>query len=76
MKDFGNLHYFLGIEITRSDKEFFFSQAKYALDLLTQTNMVNWKPITPFLVGSHLTESGMLFLMLLKFGHLLEFCNI
>jgi hypothetical protein len=27
-------------------------------------------------MGSHLTESGMLFLMLLKFGHLLEFCNI
>lgn len=76
MKDFGNLHYFLRIEITRSDKEFFFSQAKYALDLLTQTNMVNWKPISPFLMGSHLTESGMLFLMLLKFGHLLEFCNI
>lgn len=59
MKDLGDLHYFLGIEVVRNDKGLFLSQAKYALDLLTQAKMVDCKPIsTPFLVGSHLTDSG------------------
>ena len=35
MKDLGDLHYFLGIEVARNDKGLFLSQAKYALDLLT-----------------------------------------
>jgi len=59
MKDRGDFHYFLGIEVIRNDKGIFLSQAKYALDLLTRADMVDYKPIsTPFVVGSHLTESG------------------
>jgi len=59
MKDLSDLHYFLGIEVIRNDKGIFLSQAKYALDLLTHADMVDCKPIsTPFVVGSHLTESG------------------
>ncbi|XP_073261291.1 uncharacterized protein [Populus alba] len=59
MKDLGDLHYFLGIEVIQHDKGIFLSQAKYALDLLTRADMVDYKLIsTPFVVGSHLTESG------------------
>ncbi|KAF5470482.1 hypothetical protein F2P56_010995 [Juglans regia] len=59
MKDLSDLHFFLGIEVIRNEKRIFLSQTKYALDLLTRANMVDCKPIsTPFLVGSHLTESG------------------
>uniref|UniRef100_A0A6N2KNP9 Integrase catalytic domain-containing protein n=1 Tax=Salix viminalis TaxID=40686 RepID=A0A6N2KNP9_SALVM len=62
MKDLGDLHYFLGIEVVRNDKGLFLSQAKYALDLLTRAEMVDCKPIsTPSLVGSHLTDSGTLY---------------
>ena len=34
MKDLGHLKYFLGIELSQSDKGIFLSQRKYALDLL------------------------------------------
>ena len=51
MKDLSNLHYFLGIEVVRNDKDIFLNQAKYELDLLTRAKLVDCKPIsTPFLV--------------------------
>ena len=34
MKDLGHLKYFLGIEVSRSDKGIFLAQRKYVLDLL------------------------------------------
>ena len=34
MKDLGPLKYFLGIEVSQSDKGIFLSQRKYVLDLL------------------------------------------
>ena len=39
MKDLRPLKYFLGIEVSRSDKGIFLSQRKYALDLLYETSM-------------------------------------
>ena len=35
MKDLCDLHYFLGIEVIRNEKDLFLNQAKYELDLLT-----------------------------------------
>ena len=45
MKDLGNLHYFLGLEIDRSTSGFFVSQRKYILDLLKDYNMLHAKPL-------------------------------
>lgn len=36
MKDLGNVSYFLGIEVDRSEAGFFLSQKKYTVDLLTE----------------------------------------
>jgi hypothetical protein len=51
MKDLGDLKYFLGIEVSRSNKGIFLSQRKYALDLLQETGMLacqlkhQWKKV-------------------------------
>ena len=45
MKDLGQLKYFLGIEVSRSDEGIFFSQRKYALDLLWETSMSACQPV-------------------------------
>ena len=44
MKDLGPLKYFLGIEVSRSEKGIFLSQRKYALDLLQETGMSACQP--------------------------------
>ena len=44
MKDLGHLKYFLGIEVSRSDKGIFLSQIKYALDFLQETSMSACQP--------------------------------
>ena len=56
MKDLGALHYFLGMEITRSSSGLHLSQSKYILDLLKKTNMVDCKPVlTPAVSGRRLS---------------------
>ena len=45
MKDLGQLKYFLGIEIARSENGIFLSQRKYVLDLLMKTGMLACKPV-------------------------------
>eukprot|EP01018_Ginkgo_biloba_P034444 Gb_39748 [translate_table: standard] len=45
MSNLGQLHYFLGIEIWQSEKGFFMSQAKYAMDILKKFNMSDCKPL-------------------------------
>ncbi|XP_031265752.1 uncharacterized protein LOC116124178 [Pistacia vera] len=39
MKDLGSLKYFLGIEVSRSNRGIFLSQRKYDLDVLQETGM-------------------------------------
>ena len=48
-KDLGNLKYFLGFEVARGTSGINICQRKYALDLLTNTDMLHCKPVsTPF----------------------------
>lgn len=42
----GDLHYFLGIEATRSSHTLQLKQTRYALDLLERFNMTSCKPAT------------------------------
>ena len=52
MKDLGPLKYFLGIEVSRSQKGIFLSQKKYTLDLLQETGMSACQPVdTPIEEG-------------------------
>ena len=44
IKDLGRLRYFLGIEVTPSNKSIFISQQKYVLDLLKEIEMLRHKP--------------------------------
>ena len=45
MKDMGLLHYFLGLEIWQWDGELFFSQGKYAKEILSKFHMERCKPM-------------------------------
>ena len=53
MKDLGQLKYFLGIEVIRSNKGIFVSQRKYVLDLLAETGMLDCKPIETTIKMNH-----------------------
>jgi hypothetical protein len=44
LKDLGPLHYFLGLQVTRSSSGLYLNQAKYAHDLLKKHNMLTSKP--------------------------------
>nr|XP_020172578.1 uncharacterized mitochondrial protein AtMg00810-like [Aegilops tauschii subsp. strangulata] len=45
MKDLGDLHYFLGIRVTRSPSGFFLSQQQYADDILERAGMDSCKTV-------------------------------
>uniref|UniRef100_A0A803KNI7 Reverse transcriptase Ty1/copia-type domain-containing protein n=1 Tax=Chenopodium quinoa TaxID=63459 RepID=A0A803KNI7_CHEQI len=45
MKDMGELRYFLGIEVDRSEQGMFLSQRKYVADILEEYDMVNLRPL-------------------------------
>jgi histone deacetylase 1/2 len=45
LKDLGDLHYFLGIEVKRTEDGLVMSQQKYASDILLRAGMSNCKPI-------------------------------
>jgi hypothetical protein len=46
MKDLGDLHYFLGIEVIRTHEGILISQRHYALDMLFKFGMADCKPIS------------------------------
>ena len=57
-KDLGKLNYFLGIEVARSNSGVVISQRKYTLDILTDTGMLDCKPIdTPMDSNAKLVPS-------------------
>jgi histone deacetylase 1/2 len=45
LKDLGELHYFLGMEVNKVRDGIILSQDRYASDLLAKVNMVNCKPV-------------------------------
>jgi hypothetical protein len=45
LKDLGDLHYFLGIEVKRIPQGIVLSQGKYTSDLLKKVGMVDCKPV-------------------------------
>ena len=56
IKDLGNLKYFLGIEFARLTQEISLCQRKYAMDLLTETDIFDCKPVeTPIEVNHGLS---------------------
>ncbi|CAM8948608.1 unnamed protein product [Rhodiola kirilowii] len=58
MKDLGELKYFLGIEVARGREGIYLCQRKYVLDLLTETGLLDCKPVdTPIEQNHYLAES-------------------
>lgn len=56
MKDLGDLHYFLGIQVVRSSSGLFLSQEKYVLDLLCKFQLRTVKLVkAPFVVRTTLS---------------------
>jgi hypothetical protein len=56
LKDLGNLHYFLGIEVKQTPEGLVISQRKYATEILTWTSMHNCKPVdTPLATSEKLS---------------------
>jgi hypothetical protein len=56
LKDHGDLHYFLGIEVKRLEDGLILSQQRYAMEILTKAGMKNYKPIdTPLCTSEKLS---------------------
>ena len=47
------LHYFLGIEVSRSPKGIYLSQRKYVLDLLSETGLSGCRPVATPIEQNH-----------------------
>jgi hypothetical protein len=56
LKDLGELHYFLGIEVVKINGGILLTQTKYAEDLLKKTSMLGCKPVgTPLSTSEKLS---------------------
>ncbi|XP_042005728.1 uncharacterized mitochondrial protein AtMg00810-like [Salvia splendens] len=53
MKDLGNLKYFLGIKMLRSEGGIFLRQKKYVLDILVETGLIDCKPVDTSILVNH-----------------------
>ena len=59
MTDLGLMKYFLGLEVTQTDKGIFICQHKYAIDILQRFRMDKCKPAeTPIALGTKLTKNS------------------
>ena len=53
------MKYFLGLEVTQTDKGIFICRHKYAIDILQRFQMDKCKPAeTPIALGTKLTKNG------------------
>ncbi|XP_023769801.1 uncharacterized mitochondrial protein AtMg00810-like [Lactuca sativa] len=58
-RDLGDLNYFLGLQVTRSDDELFLSQSKYAIEILKRVDLLDSKPVhTPLAANESFTSLG------------------
>ena len=58
MKDLGQIHYFLGIEISQTSNGLHLSQSHYALTILERASIVNYKPMSTPLKAKTKTSSN------------------
>jgi hypothetical protein len=59
MKDLGNLHYFLGLQVTSQNKGVHISQLKYTYDLLVKHDMLLSRPISTLMLAKAILTSKM-----------------
>jgi histone deacetylase 1/2 len=56
LKDLGDLHYFLGIEVKRSEGDLLLKQERYATEVLQRVNMMDCKTVaTPLSTSEKLS---------------------
>ncbi|XP_021996419.1 uncharacterized mitochondrial protein AtMg00810-like [Helianthus annuus] len=53
LKDLGQLHYFLGIEVVHHGSDLVLSQRKYILDILHRAGLADCKPVSSPMSTSH-----------------------
>ena len=53
IKDFGPIHFFLGVEAVPVPNDLFLTQRRYIMDLLSRTKMTHAKPISSPMSSAH-----------------------